>query len=70
MNFHYNFRKTEYKKNRKEHAFYILSTCCQSHREMMDTVRSVPYIGNIDSKYQKSMLCFSILYQKFVHIAC
>jgi hypothetical protein len=44
MNFHYNFRKTEYKKL-KEQALYILSTCYQSHREMMDTVRStVPYM--------------------------
>jgi hypothetical protein len=46
MNFHYNSRKTEYEyKKLKEQAFYILSICCQSHREMLDTVLSAPYIG-------------------------
>ena len=66
MNFHYNFRKTEYKKNRKEHAFYILSTCYQSHREMMDTVRSaVPYMlfRNITNQCS-AFLCSTKIFDK------
>ncbi len=75
MNFHYNSRKTEYEyKKLKEQAFYILSTCCQSHREMMDTIRSaVPYCTikksvHVVSKYYKSVLGFSMLYQNFRQI--